>query len=295
MKLKRYQKPIVIFLVIYTCFIIPFFALSISVDEPRFSIILPFDSMMMQIGCIFLLIPITGIIGAFLTGYILAPIFLLIYKNTIGFKMEFGIQDREKPPKFNNLWRGIFPSFLAINLALLIGTTEFGRNYIVSPEYLVGGMGSKIWQMVAFAALIPFITGVATAIFSPVWFLLDSGIVFSNKKKVLNKVEPIEVRSIGGWYNYLLKGYAGIGVIIAYILFLGDMLVEFENPFDGGFISTAILLPIMPVAITLLLIPSMILMDYTLESRRKYIRTFAKKYLKIDGPLEHPLDLHVIN
>jgi hypothetical protein len=249
--------------------------------------------MMLQISLIFLIIPISGIIGTLIPGYILAPLFLYIYKKTIGYKMDFGIQNREKPEKFRNTWKGIFPALLVINLSLLVGTTDFAQDLLISLEYLATPLGPNLSPLIGFLVLIPIMAGIGAGIFSPVWFLLDSGIVFTNKKKVEEKIDPIEVRSMGGWYHYLLKGYAGIGVIVVYIQFLGKILENFHNPLDGGFLSSAIFLPIMPILISIFLIPSMILLDITLNSRRNFVRDFAKKRLNIEGPLEDPLNIQV--
>lgn len=295
MTMQRYRKSLILFFIIFILTVGPFLMLHFTslVNEPRFTPFLPFDSMMMQVALIFLLIPIAGIIGSLLPGYLLAPFFLFVYKKTIGYKMEFGIQDREKPNKFTNAWKGIFPALLIINLSLIFGTSvSIGHDLIVSPEYLATGPGESTWPIVGFLSLIPFMTGMAMGIFSPVWFLLDAGIVFTNKKKVINKLDPIEVRSIGGWYHYLLKGYAGIGVIVTYIQFVGTMLTLFPNPFDGGFISSVIFLPIMPIVISILIIPSIILLEITLKSRRTFIRKFAKNILHIEGPLDDPFNIN---
>ncbi|MBD3194429.1 MAG: hypothetical protein GF317_05190 [Candidatus Lokiarchaeota archaeon] len=293
MNISRYKKPIILFLTFYILTTIPFIFInsvfSTNGGDSRMSVILPFDTLILQVMSIFLLIPICGLIGGFLPGYVFAPLMLLIYKNTIGFRMEFGIQHREKPEKFKNTWKGFFPALLTINLSLMIGITSFAYNFIVSPEYLSGGDGDQLWPIVGFTSIIPYITIISLGIFSPVWFLSDAGIVFTNKKRVQDKIDPIEVRSIGSWYHYLLKGYAGIGVIFAYILFLIDMLNRYNNPTDPGFIVAVVLLPLIPFLVSILTIPVMILLEIYLEPRRRFIRNLAKK-LGIEGPLEKPLD-----
>jgi hypothetical protein len=293
--IKRYKKPIIIFLVFYLLSTIPFIPINFIADGagPEMSNILPFDSMILQIMAIFLLIPAGGIVGGFLPGYLFAPLMLFIYKHTIGFRMEYGIQDRELPEKFSNTWKGIFPALLAVNLALMIGITTFARDFIVAPGYLESGSNgeSPLWPVVGFTSLIPIMTAVSMGIFSPVWFLSDAGIVFTNKNKVKDTIDPIEVRSMGSWYHYLLKGYAGIGVIYAYVLFLVDILNRFNDLTNPGFIVAAILLPLIPILVTILVIPVMILLEVFLEHRRHFMRNFAKK-LGIEDPLEKPLDFN---
>ncbi|MHA1414602.1 MAG: hypothetical protein ACTSO4_18545 [Promethearchaeota archaeon] len=76
--------------------------------------------MIIQITIIFGLFPIAAIIGGFFIGYI-----IIVYKNTVGIRMDFGIQHRDKTPKFNRMWKSVFPSLMAINFALMIGTSTF--------------------------------------------------------------------------------------------------------------------------------------------------------------------------
>ncbi|MBD3215141.1 MAG: hypothetical protein GF311_21220 [Candidatus Lokiarchaeota archaeon] len=293
MSLKRYRNAIIIFLIIYLLFTIPFIPLNYLADggADRMTPILPFNTLILQIMAIVLLVPLGGIIGGFLPGYLFAPLMLLFYKKTIGFRMEFGIQHREKPEKFKNIWKGIFPALLAVNFALLLGISDFAYNFVVSPSYLGGGEGENLWPIVGFASLIPYMTAISMGIFSPVWFLLDAGIVFTNKQKVKDTIEPIEVRSMGSWYHYLLKGYAGIGVVFSYIFFLMDVLSRYNDPTNPGFIIAAIMLPIMPILITILIIPVMILLEVYLKPRREFMRNFAKR-LGIEGPLERPLNFN---
>lgn len=296
LKIGGYKKAIIIFLAFYLLTTIPFIPvhfLSGMDAGDEMSRILPFDSMILQIMAIFLLIPAGGVVGGFLPGYLFAPLMLLIYKHTIGFRMEYGIQYREKPERFKNTWKGIFPALLAVNIALMVGITTFARDYIVSPNYLDSGVDgeSPLWPIVGFTSLIPLMTAVSMGIFSPVWFLSDAGIVFTNKNKVKDTIDPIEVRSMGSWYHYLLKGYAGIGVIYSYIIFLFDMLNRFNDPTNPGFITAAILLPLIPILVTILVIPVMVLLEVFLGHRRRFMRNFAKK-LGIEGPLEKPLDFN---
>ncbi|MFX0003797.1 MAG: hypothetical protein ACFE9C_08985 [Candidatus Hodarchaeota archaeon] len=44
-----------------------------------------------------------------------------------------------------------------------------------------------------------FTIGIAMALFSPIWFLLDAGISYSNQKKVENTEKLVESKSVGGY------------------------------------------------------------------------------------------------
>ena len=105
---------------------------------------------------------------------------------------------------------------MAINLSFIFFT----------PEIVFALLESDVIAEFAFALKIPvfirllsqtiiliFTFGASTVLFSPVWILKDSGIVFTTKNKVETSNEPILIKSIGEWFQTLLKGYAGIGVI----------------------------------------------------------------------------------
>ncbi len=84
---------------------------------------------------------------------------------------------------------------------------------------------------------------------------------------------PPEVRSVGGWYLYLLKGYAGISVIFSFYTIVSEYITV-ESGNIGGIIF---FLPL-PIIIALFMLPAVILFDMTFEHRKKYILNFATKY-----------------
>lgn len=147
-------------------------------------------------------------------------------------------------------------------------------------------------EMVTFAALLALMTGISMGIFSPVWFLLDAGIVFTNKEKVKYTTHTTEVRSVGGWYIYLLKGYAGISVILSYYTFFLFLWQRRADRTDVGGLNIMFMVtyPIMPILIAIFIIPAFIVLDITHEYRKKYMLKWAEKF-GISVPLEDPLDI----
>ena len=100
-------------------------------------------------------------------------------------------------------------------------------------------------------------------VFSPIWFLEDSGIVYSNIEQALVKNKSIEIRSVGNSYTTLLKGYTGIAVIFSYYMFLISLSPHIE-PENLGLLSILLifgLLVFMPILISMSLIPTIIILD----------------------------------
>ena len=139
--------------------------------------------------------------------------------------------------------------------------------------------------IVAFVVLLSFMVLVGFGFFSPVWFLLDAGIVYSNQERVNNRVleEPIIGRSIGDWYMYLLKGYAGISVFFRYYQLVNAYMSglasvqQNETSIYFSIINALIFIPLV-FLIAISSIPAFIILDKTKAKRIEYIRKWANKF-----------------
>lgn len=277
---KKYKKSLIIFLVI----IIPLVMFTfVPIEGNSFLSFLP-NSMGLQIGYIFWMSALAGIVGILFIGYLLAPIFLFAYKYTVGIRMTFGIQERPESKNLKIPFKALYPALMALHIALIFSTNQSIQDLLLNASYVSNSNNQAFIPMATAGALIPLTFGIAMGIFSPIWFLLESGIVFTNKNKVRGMRDPIEVRSVGGWYHYLLKGYAGISVIVSYILFIANVVEE------GQYNHGVILMVLLPVLMILMAIPGFILLDMTDKHRRKFMRKIAK-CLGISGLLENPLDI----
>jgi hypothetical protein len=240
--------------------------------------------MSFQIGYIFWMSALAGIIGILFIGYVLAPIFLIAYRYTVGIRMTFGIQERQESRKLKITFRALYPALMALQIALMFSNNVVVQNFVLSTSYRVAN--TPVIPMATVGAIIPLTFGIAMGIFSPIWFLLESGIVFTNKNKVEGMRDPIEVRSVGGWYHYLLKGYAGISVIISYTFFVIGIVEA------GDFNLGVIIMVLLPLLMIFMAIPGFILLDMTDKHRQKYMRKIAG-FIGISGPLENPLDIQI--
>jgi hypothetical protein len=233
------------------------------------------------------MISLASIIGGVLIGYLLGPLFMLAHKKIIGRKMIYGIQNKPKPEIFKDIFlKGFFPSLMAMNFALLFAFDP------AIQRIAINNSEDAIAPMLTFNVLLALMIGISMGLFSPVWFLLDAGIVYSNKEKVKDTSYPTEVRSVGGWFMPLLKGYAGISVILSFYTFF-LLIYNIIGPAEvmkGMNLMFLILYPILPFVITIVIIPAFIVLDLTYNHRKKFILKQAKK-LGINGPLQDPLDI----
>jgi len=118
--------------------------------------------------------------------------------------------------------------------------------------------------------------GVAMAIFTPVWCLLDAGIVYSNKEKVKKKPDKsVEGRTVGGWFINFIKGYAGIATLFTFyeliLLYLTGWVYM-----PHLILALGLLFVPLPIYLSLLTIPSIVLLDISSKNRIKYIRSIAR-------------------
>ncbi len=227
-----------------------------------------------------------GIIGGVLFGYLLAPLYLLVQKKIFGRNMIYGIQDNPKSEKFKVFSRAIFPALMAINFSLIFASKEPFKSEIPLPLPGVSEDWLELMNfLITFLVMLSISVGASFAIFSPVWFVLDGGLVYSNQKKVMEKQleQPIMGRAVGDWYMDLLKGYAGISVIISYLLIFFPFLIALISNLSGAFntivaiINILILIPLV-FLIALASIPMLIILDLIKESRIKYIRKWANRF-----------------
>ncbi|MHA2036019.1 MAG: hypothetical protein ACXACX_22135 [Candidatus Hodarchaeales archaeon] len=250
----------------------------------------PFSQYWSQLLWIMVLWILGNVFGVLIGGYVFGPVFLFLHKITIGRKMIYGVQDKQQGEKYKRLFiKTLFPALLAVNLCL-----NFSYNPGIQNLILVSNSDSNIMNvMLTFSSIAPLISGFSIAIFAPSWFLLDGGIVYSNKKKVEKRSDPEVLRSVGGWFLYLLKGYAGISIVISYYEFLIVLFQEVSFA-DPSTIMIVIFWPIMPFLIAFLMLGGVITLDKTFNKRRKYMRSSANK-LGISKTIEEALESYKVS
>ena len=282
MTFSKYLKPLIIFIFsLAVVFIINFLVLGTA---PGFMLLLstsmPVDSLILN-----LLTAFSAIIFGYLFGYILGPLFIFIHKKTIGRKMVYGIEEKPLTKKFKGYFtKALWPALFSINIALILANYPFVTDLITSIP--TPGLLSPLAPWATFIAILPITTAASLIVFSPVLHLIDSGIIYHNKDKTRDMYDSTEVRNIGNWFNTLLKGYAGIAVFYNYFSFFSNMIeLMIASPDLTSGIASIFTLAIYPILITILIIPSIIILDITREKRRTYLLKKVKKF-QIEQPME---------
>lgn len=274
-----YKKQVII-IILLMFFPVTWLIISLIMDmgsASRIIAFLPGNDWFAQMAWIFIAIMIITSLSGIVGGFILAPIFLILHKLLYHRRgLMYGIQERPTPEKFTGTFKGLFPSIMAINFALMFAANQDVQTIILDPTFPSHDI---VGTLITLVGLVIITSGIATFLFSPVWFLLDSGITYTNKNQSETTPDPIEIKSIGGLFDDIMKGYAGIGVIISYIGFISTLLPTFFAPGDvdmGTFGSLGLILAF-PLLICLYALPGIIFLDIIRKQRRNYVLRIAKR------------------
>ncbi|UCD00825.1 MAG: hypothetical protein JSV23_08040 [Promethearchaeota archaeon] len=285
-RISKYRNLLIIYVIYIIFWIIIVGILSVLIKPTarialtRFS---PSGDLLLELGLIFIIIlPLSALIGLIIGGYLITPIILYLHKKIYGSKKYYGIQFEPRLDKIKIFSKSFFPVLMAINLSFIFLTPPVLES-IVS-DTLLTAFNLLFHILTRFFGEIILLTltlGLATMFFSSVWFLKDSGIIYSNKKKIVNSNELIVLRSIGDWYQTILRSYAGIAAIITYILVVQDFFTRYiENfgvPENVYNIPSLILWLGLPFYLAISLIPALIVNDLIKKKRIKFVRKIGEK------------------
>lgn len=271
--LEKYRKAIMIFLgveILIAILVLYGLIFGQSFDLSPF---IPFTNIFHEIMLIFILVPIFSSIGAIIGGYALTPIFLLLHKRIYP-KAVYGIQETKPAKKFKRTFQGYYPSFLAFNLnSIIILIAPKLQNNILNPIVLTEAPLAIIY--IANNLVLLLITiALSMVIFSPGWFLIDAGVVYSTEMLVEDTDRPVEGKTVGGVFNDYLRGYSGLGVAFSYLQII---VVFFSSQIREGIIDIASLVGWLgfPFYVILAVIPTFILLDLNRDQRINYVRKIA--------------------
>jgi hypothetical protein len=273
MKFSKYKKPFTYFIIYFLTFLIVAIIFLILGESSQISSFILVNNLMLEIMMILTIFcPLAAMIGSLVGTYLMSPLFLFIQKKVIGSEYEYGIEHRPGEDRFTKSFRGFFGALLAINFSLIFAFNEKIAEAVLYNEQSGGASA-------AFIVLLIFTSAAALILFAPVWSLLDSGIVYSNEIKLKDSDQPIEVRSIGGFYKNLLKGYASIGVVLSFYQFFANIVsaeLASEAVSLADLLSASLILIPFPILLTIAFIPAIILLDILRTQRINYVRKWAK-------------------
>ena len=279
------KKKLLLFITILYAFIILMMIISTIIGTGEYNPLisfLPIGNPMIEIVILMLVFyPLSMLLGCLIGQYGVFPLYLFFHKKFIGRKMEYGACFKPEEKVYKTKYNLFIPSFIAVNFSLLL---VMNFEDLLIHLFLTEATWNDTVQIFLvfdiFIITFTFTLLIAMAIYSPVWYLLESNIVYSNKKKVEYSRDPFEIRSVGSWYRTFLRGYAGIGLLIAYIqclIFYFNNLVEQETFALQIFILVVALMPF-PIILALFGLWITLFLEITKEKRKKYITKLMKEF-----------------
>ncbi len=260
---------ILICVIAYLLFAILMYSAS-SNSGPAIFTYIPIPGAVTGILILFILVIVSALIGV-LVGTLLSDLFLTIHNKILGKKLDYSIQEIPNPNYETTIISALFPTLLGISLGISICKNSTLQNLILtdfartSPDMFSADLMTSI-------GVLPITIFLGFLIFVPIWVILKSGIVFSNKPKIENKGLPVETMSVGTWYVYLLKGYAGLGALMGFISFTSGALADASE----DFISLA-LFYIAPFFVFAFTMPALLLYEQIQKGRVKSLLETARK------------------
>jgi hypothetical protein len=243
----------------------------------------------------YLLMPVSILVGGLLGGLLFVPLYLWVHRLFYKRHRYYGFFKNEVNPSLSRwLRRGFLPALFTVYITMTIANILVDTLGLpVLNMIFAGTIDLALEDVVTIKLMLWSITGliggfVSCLLVVPTWFLDDAGLLTTNVS-IENplKVKPNHLPNITGvgfWMARLLKGYAGIAIILLYISVLAESIVLTwqyylmfglaELPF---LIVNILMLPLYPIIILFLLLPLIMLLDYFIQSRQKYVINIGAK------------------
>ena len=260
---------ILICVITYLIFAILMYTAS-SNSGPAIFTYIPISGAVTSLLILFVIVIITALVGV-LVGTLLSDLFLTIHYKFLGKKLDYSIQEIPNPNYETTIMSALFPTLLGISLGISICKNSTVQNLILT-DYALTSPDMFSPDLMTSIGVLPITIFLGFLIFVPIWVIIKSGIVFSNKPKKEHKGLPVETMSVGTWFVYLLKGYAGLGALMGFISFTSDALADASS----DFISLA-LFYIIPFFVFAFTMPALLLYEQMQKSRVQALHATAKK------------------
>lgn len=114
--------------------------------------------------------------------------------------------------------RLILPAFVALGLAAAIANIRQVANLIFVNESFANldESAPALEVGIPIFFILILIASFVTLLFVPLWLLEDAGVIC--ERETVGKHVTADIEGVGNWYIALLKGFAGITTVIAYLL-----------------------------------------------------------------------------
>lgn len=164
----------------------------------------------------------------YLISPFLANLFLGLHRILTGGSYDYHIQKRdsgEHRPLHSR--RLITPALVCLGLSFSITKIPDVANALFvmdSFDHMPTPVADPLLASMPLFFVLLLLASFISILFAPVWFLEDVGIICEKK----STGTTADIMGVGNWYLILLKGFAGISTVLAYIFVSIDMIAWFQ-------------------------------------------------------------------
>jgi len=218
-------------------------------DELGIYRILPGDTLIDFIW-LYILSGFSGLVLFFITPNI-SRVLLRVHRSIRGKNARYYVQKIDHQVNgIGQLKRTLIPAFAALGIAYSISNIQAIANVIfVSEGFIALEENQTIISSLSLLFILLLVACFIMIVFTPIWLLQDSGLVCELEKK---PGAISEIEGVGNWYLKMMKGFAGISTIVAYIFTVIQTIGWYQSvlhsPPEGGFSILILLVPVAAVA-----------------------------------------------
>ena len=232
----------------------------------------------------FIWLYVISIVLGFLLYFIapmLANLFVRIHRTFIGRDSKYYSQDVIPDISMGGqIKKLLLPAFTALGISYSLTNIDSIVNTLLVVESFTGTDINVQAQTIAVGLSLLFILllmgGFLMILFVPIWTLQDAGLVRESEQKP-GKISERE--GVGNWYKKLIKGFAGISTLVAYIFTILQTIDWYQylvdHPPEEGFSLLIFLVPVAAVIAAPILALGPISLIYVF-----YVKSFEKNQSK---------------
>lgn len=190
----------------------------------------------------------------------------LTSKNYNYYLQEFSTQSISSPqPR-----RMILPAFVALGISFSISNIRGLANaiFVFDSSGSIAPEAQTIATSMALLFILLLLSCFIVLLFVPMWLMQDKGLVCELKTKPRMTAD---IEGVGNWFLKMMKGFAGISTIVAYIFTIFQTIEWYQfvltSPPEGGLTLLIFLIPVAAVIVSPLLALGPISIAYVLYEK----------------------------
>ncbi|MHA1951645.1 MAG: hypothetical protein ACXAAO_10000 [Candidatus Thorarchaeota archaeon] len=202
---------------------------------------------------------LTILIGAvvYFASPALSIFFWKLHRIITGRNYDYYVQQIDMKTTSSFTFRRMFlPALVALGISFSISNVRRIVDMIIVTEGFdsLAPEAQSIVTSISLLFILLLLVTFIVLLFAPMWLMQDAGLVCEKRKKSRSTTD---IDGVGNWYLKLLKGFAGISTIVAYLFTILQTIEWYQfvltSPPEGGLSLLIFLIPLIAVVVSPLL------------------------------------------